>query len=254
MLSVCLAMRHLMPGFFFFNDTATTEIYTLSLHDALPISGLLMDAGDRFLQPQDAEMCEHVEGADDRMACERNLPRGGEEPEPVLGGGIGRREHKDCFREVHLPGDLLHLPGVQMARVRDHSHRIAPEHGVGEHIRLVELDGAPFGHAPPPRRLTLWDTPVIVNAANGYARMRRIIMMKPPLPKDVTFDQINRILEVTDALALDREWIEIPLSAASPGKIHKLPNGKIEIVVDSEMPFEEWLDAARQQLQQVAGC
>src|SRR5256885_4109551 len=27
--------------FFFFNDTATTEIYTLSLHDALPISGRL---------------------------------------------------------------------------------------------------------------------------------------------------------------------------------------------------------------------
>src|SRR3712207_7757017 len=26
--------------FFFFNDTATTEIYTLSLHDALPISKL----------------------------------------------------------------------------------------------------------------------------------------------------------------------------------------------------------------------
>src|SRR3712207_6934174 len=26
---------------FFFNDTATTEIYTLSLHDALPISGKL---------------------------------------------------------------------------------------------------------------------------------------------------------------------------------------------------------------------
>src|SRR5947209_13161989 len=25
--------------FFFFNDTATTEIYTLSLHDALPLSG-----------------------------------------------------------------------------------------------------------------------------------------------------------------------------------------------------------------------
>src|SRR2546426_11625243 len=37
--------RSLLPGcamrysfFFFFNDTATTEIYTLSLHDALPIS------------------------------------------------------------------------------------------------------------------------------------------------------------------------------------------------------------------------
>jgi len=27
---------------FFFNDTATTEIYTLSLHDALPIFGVLL--------------------------------------------------------------------------------------------------------------------------------------------------------------------------------------------------------------------
>src|SRR2546430_1815026 len=31
----------LSSGFFFFNDTATTEIYTLSLHDALPILVLL---------------------------------------------------------------------------------------------------------------------------------------------------------------------------------------------------------------------
>src|SRR2546429_4795357 len=31
--------------FFFFNDTATTEIYTLSLHDALPISNEPPDPG-----------------------------------------------------------------------------------------------------------------------------------------------------------------------------------------------------------------
>ena len=31
-----------VKGFFFFNDTATTEIYTLSLHDALPISHFLL--------------------------------------------------------------------------------------------------------------------------------------------------------------------------------------------------------------------
>src|SRR5256885_6910053 len=30
-------LRFHFPSFFFFNDTATTEIYTLSLHDALPI-------------------------------------------------------------------------------------------------------------------------------------------------------------------------------------------------------------------------
>src|SRR5438552_17186056 len=56
------------PSFFFFNDPATTEIYTLSLHDALPIShgsvaskrshharatrkGLA--SGDRALEPSD---------------------------------------------------------------------------------------------------------------------------------------------------------------------------------------------------------
>src|SRR5712664_4942657 len=32
--------------FFFFNDTATTEIYTLSLHDALPIYAAHADAQD----------------------------------------------------------------------------------------------------------------------------------------------------------------------------------------------------------------
>src|SRR2546421_12698239 len=33
-----LALMRVPYSFFFFNDTATTEIYTLSLHDAFPIS------------------------------------------------------------------------------------------------------------------------------------------------------------------------------------------------------------------------
>src|SRR6266704_2626087 len=36
----------LLRSIFFFNDTATTEIYTLSLHDALPISGADLCATD----------------------------------------------------------------------------------------------------------------------------------------------------------------------------------------------------------------
>src|SRR5205809_5490539 len=35
-----MMLRRLLFFFFFFNDTATTEIYTLSLHDALPILGV----------------------------------------------------------------------------------------------------------------------------------------------------------------------------------------------------------------------
>src|SRR5437870_9078068 len=41
-LSVC---SHLLLIVFFFNDPATTEIYTLSLHDALPIFGTGLAAG-----------------------------------------------------------------------------------------------------------------------------------------------------------------------------------------------------------------
>src|SRR5574338_298903 len=43
------------PLSFFFNDTATTEIYTLSLHDALPIFGRLSREGETQDTVRDAE-------------------------------------------------------------------------------------------------------------------------------------------------------------------------------------------------------
>src|SRR5260221_12666810 len=54
---------------FFFNDTATTEIYTLSLHDALPISAHLEHAAlENHKQP-------HRPGADDRdIAAVESVP------------------------------------------------------------------------------------------------------------------------------------------------------------------------------------
>src|SRR5438309_11842959 len=51
-------LLHVFIFFFFFNDTATTEIYTLSLHDALPILSRLLNLLLRlvafllFLNPQ----------------------------------------------------------------------------------------------------------------------------------------------------------------------------------------------------------
>ena len=39
--------------FFFFNDTATTEIYTLSLHDALPIYYILKEEDNFQINPQE---------------------------------------------------------------------------------------------------------------------------------------------------------------------------------------------------------
>src|SRR5260370_42642615 len=41
-----MSCRTSQPFLFFFNDTATTEIYTLSLHDALPILARLVRQGE----------------------------------------------------------------------------------------------------------------------------------------------------------------------------------------------------------------
>ena len=73
-------------------------------------------------------------------------------------------------------------------------------------------------------------------------------------PMDVvSFAQISRILELTDSLGLNREWVEIPLSPERPGTVRRLPNGKLEIIVDADRPFEEWLGSLPTQIQAVQG-
>src|SRR5258708_8209682 len=53
---LCVLWLWGVSSFFFFNDTATTEIYTLSLHDALPIS-------TRFVEPARASPIAKTPGA-----------------------------------------------------------------------------------------------------------------------------------------------------------------------------------------------
>jgi hypothetical protein len=73
-------------------------------------------------------------------------------------------------------------------------------------------------------------------------------------PMDVvSFAQISRILELTDSLGLNREWVEIPLSPERPGRVGRLPNGKLEIIVDADRPFEEWLESLPTQIQSAQG-
>src|SRR2546429_2711948 len=70
--------------FFFFNDTATTEIYTLSLHDALPISGVRergVDAGlvhqqERPARLADAALQVGQAGRPDRKSTRLNSSHG----------------------------------------------------------------------------------------------------------------------------------------------------------------------------------
>lgn len=57
----------------------------------------------------------------------------------------------------------------------------------------------------------------------------------------VTMKEIDAIFAVTDALGIHREMLVIPLGPAAPGRVRRLPSGKLEIVVDAERPIEEWV-------------
>jgi hypothetical protein len=57
----------------------------------------------------------------------------------------------------------------------------------------------------------------------------------------VTMREIDAIFAVTDALGIHREHLVIPLGTAAPGRVRRLANGKLEITVDAERPFEEWV-------------
>src|SRR2546426_9371827 len=79
--------------FFFFNDTATTEIYTLSLHDALPIF-----AQARVHPRHDAEQRQEQEG---------HLDLGQGHHEPVLGLQEAQRRSEEHTSELQSPCNLV---------------------------------------------------------------------------------------------------------------------------------------------------
>jgi hypothetical protein len=65
----------------------------------------------------------------------------------------------------------------------------------------------------------------------------------------VTQREMERIFEVSDRLGIHRESLVVPLAPRTPGRVRRLPSGKIEIVVDAADPgafFEELETRLRQ--------
>jgi hypothetical protein len=57
----------------------------------------------------------------------------------------------------------------------------------------------------------------------------------------VTMKEIDAIFVVTDELGIHREQLVIPLGPATPGRVRRLPSGKLEITVEASRPIGEWL-------------
>src|SRR5258707_5886817 len=78
-----LFLRYLL--LFFFNDTATTEIYTLSLHDALPISA---QQNVRAVRPFSVIGLRHHLAGGARRTAHRRAPRQPRSPHRVGAHGV----------------------------------------------------------------------------------------------------------------------------------------------------------------------
>jgi hypothetical protein len=60
--------------------------------------------------------------------------------------------------------------------------------------------------------------------------------------KAVTLKEIERIFAVIEPMGISREAVEIPLGTESPGRVSMLKNGKLEIVVDRDTDFDQWIE------------
>src|SRR5215208_630319 len=119
---------------FFFNDTATTEIYTLSLHDALPIFGVVGDAVERgaffagffftalcdgLLLPAFERPHEHYAPPAEHRQRARRGDQGvfGEARRTALDGGLSQRFDHRGRPMVVLADDQVHGPELPLPRL-----------------------------------------------------------------------------------------------------------------------------------------
>src|SRR5215203_3228157 len=98
-----MLLRSPVSSLFFFNDTATTEIYTLSLHDALPIAAerplVALDAGEH-------EPRRRLDGAD--------------HSERVVVGPAAGASAADLDEDGQCPGRVRgRQPRVELAHARE---------------------------------------------------------------------------------------------------------------------------------------
>ena len=71
--------------------------------------------------------------------------------------------------------------------------------------------------------------------------------------KAVTLAEIERIFAILDRLGISREAVVIPLRPVHPGAARILPNGKLEIQVESETALDDWLPELERAIARLMG-
>jgi hypothetical protein len=68
------------------------------------------------------------------------------------------------------------------------------------------------------------------------------------MPKAVTLKEIEQIFAVTDQMGISREALVIPLRTEHPGRVAIVKDGKLEIVVEREGDFADWLKSLEERI------
>jgi hypothetical protein len=71
------------------------------------------------------------------------------------------------------------------------------------------------------------------------------------MPLGVQLAQIEQIFVVLDRLEISREAVVIPLRPHGSGSVTALNNGKLEIIVPADMPFEQWYASLEDTIRQI---
>jgi hypothetical protein len=69
--------------------------------------------------------------------------------------------------------------------------------------------------------------------------------------KLVTLKEIERIFAVIDPMNISREAIVIPLRTEHPGRVSLMKDGKLEIVVERDGEFDEWITTLEGQIREL---
>jgi hypothetical protein len=69
--------------------------------------------------------------------------------------------------------------------------------------------------------------------------------------KAVTLKEIEKIFAVIDPMNISREAIVIPLRTEHPGRVSIMKDGKLEIVVERDGEFEEWITTLEGQIRRL---
>lgn len=71
--------------------------------------------------------------------------------------------------------------------------------------------------------------------------------------KPIGMQEMGAVFEVTDALEISREKVEVPLLCDGDGSVRRLASGKLEITLPEDGDARAWMAGQHSRIEEVAG-